>query len=400
MLLIATKTKEGLDASECLFVNLKRIPMDAADSDFLADEMISSKSTSQQLDDSDLSTEFVEQSQLKISTENWFDRISRHTEESLLDVCSQQAADRLQTLQTLLDFRKGKIVRGIEHWTGKPVSVSSAFVLSSEQHALKRDDRWILKETRTDSILVKDKLVDIEISVPKKAMIHALRRPTGLQSVDVSEDTDFAVVSRFAGDNSFFFKDLVEKGSNLSSYVKKWRNYLESRKTNLLISRRFDISAPNTMALAFYSSVALSPCKMFWAIQGIDENESKILALWFNSTINIAQILSKRAETRGAFMGLDQYILQEFLVPILSKLKRQHKDQLLRVFDQCAKTKLPSIIEQLKTKNPVRRAIDLAILQVLEIKGNHEELLDSAYASMSRAIATLATLMKEGQVGE
>jgi hypothetical protein len=60
MLLIATKTKEGLDASKCLFVNLKRIPVDAADSDFLADEMISSKSTNQQLDDTDLSTEFVE----------------------------------------------------------------------------------------------------------------------------------------------------------------------------------------------------------------------------------------------------------------------------------------------------------------------------------------------------
>jgi type I restriction-modification system DNA methylase subunit len=400
MLLIATKTKEELDATKCLFVNLKRIPVDAADSDFLADEMISSKSTSQQLDDADLSTQFVEQSQLKLSTGNWFDRISSKTEESLLDVCSQQAADKLQTLQTLLGSRKGKIVRGIEHWTGKPVSVSSAFIMASERHALKKDDRWILKETRTDSILVKDKLVDIETSVPKKAMIPALRRPTGLQSMDVSDDTDFAVVSRFAGDNNFFFKALVEKGSNLSNYVKKWRNYLESRKTNLLVSRRFDISAPNTMALAFFSDVALSPCKMFWAIQGTDKDNSKILALWFNSTINIAQILSKRAETRGAFMGLDEYILQEFLVPNPSRMTEQHRDQLLRVFEEHAKTKLPSIIGQLKTNNPVRRAIDLAILQALEIKGNHEELLDSAYASISRTIETLATLMKEGQVEE
>jgi hypothetical protein len=139
---------------------------------------------------------------------------------------------------------------------------------------------------------------------------------------------------------------------------------------------------------------------MLWAIQGLDEKESKILALWFNSTINIAQVLSKRAETRGAFMGLDQYILQEFLVPNPERIKQNQKDNLLKVFDQCADQELPSIIKQLKTNNPIRRAIDLAILQALEIKGDHEKLLDSAYASISRTIETLATLMKEGRVEE
>ncbi len=220
ILLVATKTKENLDTSKCLFVNLRRIPVDAADSDFLADEIASSKLLNQNVDDSDLSTELVSQIDLRLSTENWFDRISIQTGESLLDVCSQQAGDRLQTLQVLLDNRKGKIIRGIEHLTGKPVSVSSAFILSSEKHALKKDDRWILKENRTDSVVVRDKLVDIDVTVPKKALIPTLRRPTGLKSIDVSGDTDFAVVSRFAGDNCFFLKDMVEKGNNLSSMLR------------------------------------------------------------------------------------------------------------------------------------------------------------------------------------
>jgi hypothetical protein len=157
--------------------------------------------------------------------------------------------------------------------------------------------------------------------------------------------------------------------------------------------------------MAFYSESAITPCKMFWAIQGLSDEDAKILALWFNSTINIAQILTRRAKIEGAFMGLDQYIpqkyiLQKFLVLNPSKLEPERRNQLIRVFEQRAKTKLPSIIEQLKTKNLVRGAIDLAVLQALEIKGNHEELLDSAYASVSRAIQTLATLMKEGQVEE
>jgi len=79
ILLIATKTKENLEASKCLFVNLKRIPVDSADSDFLAEEIISSKSANQNLNDADLSTESVSQSELRFSTENWFDRISIKT---------------------------------------------------------------------------------------------------------------------------------------------------------------------------------------------------------------------------------------------------------------------------------------------------------------------------------
>jgi len=211
---------------------------------------------------------------------------------------------------------------------------------------------------------------------------------------------DYATISRFTGDQSFFIKSLIAKGNNLSSYVKKWRQYLESRKTNLVVSRRFNLSAPNTSALAFYSISDVSPCKMFWAIRGIKDEEAKILALWFNSTINIAQILSRRAETEGAFMGLDQYILQNFLVLDPAELNQQQKERLTKVFDECAKTKLPSILNQLKTRNSIRRKIDLAILQTLEIKGNYDELLDSTYDSISKTIETLATLMKEGQSEE
>jgi hypothetical protein len=389
-----------LDVARCLFVNLKRIPVDLGDSDFLADEIISSTRTGQELDDSDLSTKFVEQNQLKLLIENWFDKIPTKSGQSLLDVCSQQAGDKLQTLQVFLDSRKGKILRGIEHWTGKPVSVSSAFILSSEHHAMKNNDRWILKENRIDSVIIKDRLLETEAIVPKKAIIPALRRPAGIQSIDVSNDVDYAIVSRFARDQYFFTKELVEKGSNLSSYVKKWRKYLEDRKTKLTISRRFNLSAPNTSAMAFYSDVEIAPCKMFWAIKGLSDEDAKILVLWLNSTINIGQILARRAETEGAFMGLDQYILNKFLVLNPSKLDPEMKVQLIKIFEEYGKTQLPSIIEQLKNKNPVRRAIDLAILDALDIKGNREELLDSAYIAVLDAIETLANLMKEGRVDE
>ena len=399
ILLVATKTK-AIKSSKVLSVNLKRIPVDAADSDFLADEVISSKTSGHELDDADLSTKFVNQSDLQTSTENWFEKVIGQKEESILNVCIEQTPGKLKLLQEILVERKGKIVRGIEHWTGKPVSVSSAFILSSERHALKKDDKWIVKEIKKDSILVKNRFVNLEVTVPKKVIIPALRRPSGLQSINVSDDLDYAAILRFTGDQSFFIKSLIEKGNNLSNYVRKWRQYLESRKTNLVVSRRFNLSAPNTSALAFYSISIASPCKMFWSIRGIKDEEAKILALWFNSIINIAQILSRRAETEGAFMGLDQYILQDFLVLDPAELNQQQRERLIKVFDACAKTNLPSILNQLKTRNSIRRKIDLAILRALEIKGNYEELLNTAYDSLSKTIETLATLMKERQSEE
>ena len=81
-------------------------------------------------------------------------------------------------------------------------------------------------------------------------------------------------------------------------------------------------------------------------------------------------------------------------------MTEQQKNQLIKVFDKHAKTKLPSIIEQLKTKNPVRKAIDIAILRTLDIKGNHEEILNSAYNAVADSIKALATIMKEGHTEE
>ena len=40
------------------------------------------------------------------------------------------------------------------------------------------------------------------------------------------------------------------------------------------------------------------------------------------------------------------------------------------------------------------------MLQILEITGNHNEILDSAYKAVAEQITTLATLMKEGQTEE
>lgn len=390
ILLIATKTS-GPKEANCLFSNLKRIPIDDSDASYLADELSSYKTSQEEIDDADLSTKMVSQSELALSVDNWFKFISKTSADTLMEVCEKEAPSMLAPFSKILKKRDGKIVRGIEHWTGKPVSVSSAFILSSERHAIKQQDRWIVKEEKGGDLIAKERIVGTEVTVPKRCVIPALRRPSSLQSIEVTGEVDYAVTSRFEGDSHFFIKSLAEGNVSISSYVKEWRKYLEHRKTHLVISRRFNISAVNTIGLAFYSGVPLSPEKMFWAISGINDDEAKILALWFNSTINIEQILSHRAETEGAFMGLDEYILEDFLVPNLDGMSEENYSKLLSLFDKVGKEKLPSVLEQLATKNVTRRMIDDAFLEMFGIKVS----LDEYYESVQKKITTLANIMKE-----
>jgi len=391
VLLVATKKIDRKDA-KCLFSNLKRIPVDDSDASFLAGELKSYKSTTEEVNDADLSTKVVSQKELHESIDNWFKFISKTSEESVIETIERDAPENLTSFKEMLERKRGYIIRGIEHGTGKPISVASAFILSSERHAKKQQDKWIVKESNEDSVTVKDRIVGTEVTVPRKCVIPALRRPSGLQSIDISDEVDYAIVSRFANDQHFFIKNLADKKISVSSYVKEWRKYLELRKSNFVISRRFDISAVNTIGLAFYSREKISPEKMSWSIVGIEDYEGKILALWFNSTINLEQILSYRAETRGAFMGIDRYILKDFLIPNIDEMSVENRSALIALFDKVAKIVLPSVLEQLTTKNSTRRMIDEAFLDLFKVKIN----LDEYYDAISKNILSLANIMKEG----
>ena len=389
ILLVATKTKHRDDP--CLFVNLKRIPIDDEDARFLAEEIRRSKEMKAVIDDADLTTKFVSCSELAGSTDNWFRLLVGISNEPIVE--QLEGNKPLKPLIELLKSKKGMVIRGIEHWTGKPISVESAFILSSERHAMKQKDKWVLKESKDDCLIARDRYLGKEVKVPKGCFWYALRRPSGLESVDITEELDYVVVSRFNGDEHFFRRELLKKGGEISREVKSWRKYLKSRMTNLVISRRFNLSAPKTAAIAFCSDREFVPAKMFWSVKGLDTDAAKILALWFNSTFNIEQVLLKRAETEGAFMGLDEYVLEEFMVPDLDRLEKDELKSLLSVYDRVAKTRLPSILQQLKERSEVRRVIDEAFAKIFEMDID----LDKYYELVAKNIDALARIMKEGK---
>jgi len=138
--------------------------------------------------------------------------------------------------------------------------------------------------------------------------------------------------------------------------------------------------------LAFYSSTPMAPLGLMWSIK-IPKEDAKILSLWLNSTINILQVLQDRKETRGAFMQIDEYTLDEMLIINPKTLTIKHKEPLLQLFNKVKNQPFPSILEQLRDRFPLRVEIDRAVLRVLGFGVDEiNRLLDYLYPALANEI--------------
>ena len=95
-----------------------------------------------------------------------------------------------------------------------------------------------------------------------------------------------------------------------------------------------------------------------------------------------------------AFISFGKYVLESSLLLDTQALPNKNRKVLLHVFDEIKNEKLPSLLEQLRSKNPVRVKMDKAILKVL---GYNEkrigEMLDYLYPALAKEIEQLKTLM-------
>lgn len=189
-------------------------------------------------------------------------------------------------------------------------------------------------------------------------------------------------------------------GASLSRrFLESLQSDISRRLGNFFVSADFDLSAPGTHWIAFYSPVKVAPAKMLWSMTMKDEY-AKIMCLFFNSSMNLVQLLAERAETRGAFMRMREYFLEDFVVPDISKFDKELRGELVRLFSSIEFTEVPSILTQLKTNHSVRKKIDRAWLQVFGYKGDVDSYIDGLYSCLVNEIEILRDLMMEGSSSE
>lgn len=271
------------------------------------------------------------------------------------------------------------------------------FILNGKSRAKKKTDLWALDRVANNKCIAKHVVLGSSVDIPRMALGRGLRRLSYVDTMDVTDTADYLIISWFDK-----IKELAEAAmtkKNLERFdsrvVEKWKNKFVSKKSHVLLGRRFDISAPGTSFIAFYSENPLVGID-FWSIRNGELDYGKILTLWLNSTLNILQTIILRTETRGAWMKIHDYMLDEFLVPKYDKISDDECALLVNIFERVKNKKLPSILEQLENKHPVRRLIDEAWLRVLGYKGNASKLLDKLYEALVEEVVTLREMMAEG----
>jgi type I restriction-modification system DNA methylase subunit len=271
------------------------------------------------------------------------------------------------------------------------------FILFDERRAIKKTDVWVLERREKDQILAKHRGLSFNVSVPLEVLQRGLRRLSHVDTIDISSTADYLITGWFRDIMKMASQSLSKEqlGRFNENIVNSWKNRFESRKTHVLMGRRFDISAPGTKWIAFYSDTEIVGTDHFWCLKGLVGDDAKIVTLWLNSTFSLLQLIVKRKETRGAWMKVEEYTLKEIKIPPIPNISSKDKRVLLETFEKIKNVKPPSIFEQLKNKFWGRQLIDNTWLKVLGYKGDPTSLLDTLYDLLSSEIELLKIMMAE-----
>jgi hypothetical protein len=303
----------------------------------------------------------------------WWERF-RHTSEN-----------NLERLSKALLRRSGRIIRGIETKQEGYVTVQSAFIMRRDASQRAGFSWTATHDGRT--VTAKNVQTAKEVTVEKGSLVPALRSSSNLTRPGVlDESLDYVMVEY---DKDFF----GYLGPSARSRVREWKEYVNDRMGKLFVARRFFIPASGTVHLAYVSDDIVSAPATMWIVKGFTNDENKVLWMWLNSTPHLAQLLLDKIE--DVQLNVHEYVLEEFLIPRLD-LEAPVKKELAMVFDDIRDKEFPSLREQIETKHPLRKKIDLAVMKALgypQADANAE--LEILYKLMRGEMAVLNELMQE-----
>ena len=381
ILLIAKKTNER--KSKCVVTALKKLPSSTEEARQYAQTILSVASKigpNDVFENDTMIVRAITQDEVKEKVDNLFALISTYDLKVSIKMeeIFERASPNLVTFKEFLGDN-GEIFE----FDYRP-PYHGAFIVKPFR-AIKTVDKWIMKEETASGLRVENRFTKETWSIPLKALKFGLRRPARTELIDLTNELDYIIISEFDGLNKFLENPTV---------VKRWQKYASHRLANLLISRRFDISASGTRLIAFYTDKPAVGVDM-WSVKGIEKEDAKILALWFNSTLNLLHLLVYRTETRGAWMKIHEYMLKETYVPSLRKMSKKERESLLQLFNKVRNISFPSIVEQLKNRFWARETVDKVFLKILGFNDKEtKEILDFLYPALANEIEQLKALMK------
>ena len=397
ILVVAKKLKnhkekgEVSDFLKCGIVVLKKLPENPENARIIAD-IIKNKTMEMNAgdiyEDKSVFLSVISQKELKESIDNLFTLIS------VSDI------RLIKLFQYVTEKAKAKLVNCNSYFSENKIEAyedvyippfNSTFIVKRDR-AIKKHDAWVVKEEGLNEIISEHRFIKTLITIPISALERGFRRPAGCDIFDISNDLDYILVDKIPGAEQLFPSE--NQAQRALSDIARWKKIISLKKANLIVSRRFDLSAKGTKFLAFFSATPIFGVDM-WSIKGFNNDEAKIFTLWFNSALNLLQLLIHRTETRGAWIKLHEYQIRHSLMLNPKMLTQQEKSALLDLFERLKSQKFPSLLEQLRGRFWARVEIDRAILKVLGFSEQEtNQILDYLYPALTKEIEQLKTLMQ------
>ncbi len=228
----------------------------------------------------------------------------------------------------------------------------------------------------------------LTVKVPKKVLRPTTRSPAGMPTMEIVDPPDYIVVGRFPGDGMFW------DDQDPDAVLERRLPHLKSREAYLVAAGRnnVNLAAQGTHFLAFVAPEPIPPTWSFWSIKTATVEEARLLALWWNSTLHLVQLMEHRAEVGGSWVGW----LKDTLLPLRvlnpAALPPEINRELLRVYDAWKAVPFPSLLNQLKGHFEGRVAIDAAMAKAI---GSSPEVLGipALYDALAVKIEWLGNLL-------
>lgn len=344
-------------------------------------EEIKSKNKNYSSDDFEIYC--IDNSELKHNSENLM---------PLLWVTSAKTIEKIKEFLELLDlskleqFKEGLVKEGF-HTSPAGITELTFITRAIDESRIKRAF-LVLENENKKQIKFKIKYTDLSFKINKNFVKKALRTITGVNSMDITKDSDYFIKDNFREFNKILEIAKWNKKSSFSWKVVKENS--EEKFVNLVFARRFNLYSPNTYFLSFYSDEEFISPDTLKIFPKISKDNAKILCLYLNSIINLLQVLMNKEETTGQFGTIRETDLVLFKLINLMKLNKNEKTILLNEFDNLKNVKFPSILEQLENRFWARVELDKTILKILGFSDKEiEEWLPKVYDTIVEELKTM-----------
>jgi hypothetical protein len=217
--------------------------------------------------------------------------------------------------------------------------------------------------------------------------------------VDISDDKEYVVCKYYDELPQVLLKIYpAEMAKVFEQRIRReWEKKVTHGMSSFVFTRKIDLSASGTRLLSLFSEEPRFLSADSWGIRNLSSEDSRILTLWFNSTLFLAEILSKRTQTRGSWGRIDEHYVFEMSCIDPSKIDSRERQTLLDLFKDVSNARFPSLIEQLRSEFEPRKKIDLAFLKIL---GFDEEANRKLLKGLYEATYDRIRSMKETMMGD